>query len=78
MAGGHGIDDDAAMEELGWVWGESDGAWEGKRRLGFGGEEEGAGGCSDPPGKTTGRRGMAATAPSVAMAPVDHCHNPPM
>ena len=26
--------------------------------------------------ETTGRRGMAATAPSVAMAPVDYCHDP--
>ena len=78
MAGGHGIDDDAAMEELGWVRGESDGAWEGKRRLGFGGEEEGAGGCSYPPRETTGRCGMAATASSVAMAPVDRCHDSPV
>ena len=46
--------------------------------LGFGGEEEGAGGCSYPPGKMTGRHGMAATASSVAIAPVDRCHDSPV
>ena len=69
MASGGG--DDASGEE-----GEGD-LDEG---LGGGENEEGpvrvrVWGCPYPPGETTGRRGMAATAPSVAMAPVDHCHD---
>ena len=72
MASGGG--DDASGEE-----GEGD-LDEG---LGGGENEEGSArvrvlGCSYPPVETTGRRGMAATAPSVAMAPVDHCHDPPV
>ena len=51
--------------------------------LGGGKNEEGptrvrVWGCSYPSVETTGRRGMAATAPSVAMAPVDHCRDPPV